>query len=117
MNARTMMLLGGALLLSSALSATADTAVKNLYQLRCTKCHGADGTGQGKIADLLDPKPANFTSAKWQASRTDAQIVDSITNGHESKQKLSKKMPYFGTRYSAVEIEALVTVVRGFKKP
>jgi mono/diheme cytochrome c family protein len=109
------LLLAPALTLAGALSAA--SAVQTLYQQRCAKCHGLDGDGHGKAAVLLDPKPTDFTSPAWQAKRVDAQIVDDITNGHDAKQHPSKKMPYFGTRYSRVEIEALVTVVRSFKKP
>jgi mono/diheme cytochrome c family protein len=115
MKTRATIILGAALALGSALAAGPTAAVSNLYQLRCAKCHGADGSGKGKLSDLLDPKPASFIDAAWQAKRSDAQIIDAITNGHAAKQKISKKMPFFGTRFSQVEIEALVSVVRGFK--
>ena len=117
MTTRTLILLAGALAFTAALQAATGGAVNSLYRMRCAKCHGADGSGNGKLSDLLDPKPASFIDAAWQSKRSDEQIVDAITNGHEAKQKVSKKMPRFGTRFSKVEIEALVSVVRAFQAP
>jgi len=89
-------------------SASADDLSKSqkvdasaLYQQHCAKCHGANGKG---IESL---QPPDFTDAKWQASRTDKEFIDSINNGKNI-------MPGFKDALSAAEVRALVKHVRAF---
>jgi mono/diheme cytochrome c family protein len=92
-------------------------AADQVYDGKCMKCHGANGDGKGKMADLLDPKPTDFTAADWQAKATDADITEAITNGGKSsKLKIGRKMPDFGAKLKADQIEALVKKVRSFAK-
>jgi mono/diheme cytochrome c family protein len=44
--------------------------VIGLYNRYCIRCHGVDGRGVWDIPDVPD-----FTNARWQASRTDADIA------------------------------------------
>lgn len=79
-----------------------------LYSAQCAKCHGADGKGLSSLPDIPD-----FTDAKWQTSRSDQQIADSINNG-------GRIMPGFKDTLSTADIQALVKQVRAFwsgKKP
>ena len=86
-----------------------------LYEKHCLKCHGASGKGDGKSAKLFDPKPNDFTEAKWQAKVTDDQIFDATKNGKNAKSiKVGKKMPEFSKKLKDDEITAVVKVVRGF---
>jgi mono/diheme cytochrome c family protein len=55
------------------------SAIAELFQKHCVKCHGADGTGS-QARDYL-PKIPDFTDPAWQARRTDRQIQSSILNG------------------------------------
>jgi hypothetical protein len=48
----------------------------SLYNRYCIRCHGVDGTGVWDIPDVPD-----FTNARWQACRTDHQLVRSILEG------------------------------------
>ena len=92
-------------------------AADKVYETKCLKCHGANGDGKGKAADLLDPKPTDFTAADWQAKRKDDEIVEIITNGGKStKIKVGKKMPAFAEKLKKEEIAALVKTVRSFAK-
>src|SRR5262245_12834157 len=50
--------------------------VASLYNNYCIRCHGVDGRGVWDIPDVPD-----FTSARWQASRTDAQLARLILEG------------------------------------
>jgi mono/diheme cytochrome c family protein len=75
--------------------------VNAIYDSKCVKCHLADGKG------LKTLSPPDFTDAKWQASRTDAQFIASINNGKDT-------MPGFKGAISAVDVKALVKKVRGY---
>ena len=74
-----------------------------VFASKCAGCHGADGAG------LLAGAP-DFTSAEWQASRSDADLHGSIKNGR------GKLMPAWGKQFSDEQIEGLVRHVRAFKK-
>lgn len=74
-----------------------------LYQQNCAKCHGADGKG----IPSLDPP--DFTDAAWQAKETDAEFIESITNG-------KGVMPGYKSSMSAAQIKAMVKHVRSFAK-
>jgi mono/diheme cytochrome c family protein len=80
-----------------------------LYQMRCAKCHGADGKGTEARPNL--PKIPDFTVAAWQQSRTDAQLTASILEGK------GVSMPAFGDRLDKGEARELVGHVRGFGPP
>ncbi len=47
-----------------------------LYNRYCIRCHGVDGRGVWDI-----PNIPNFTNARWQASRSDGQIVRIVLQG------------------------------------
>lgn len=80
---------------------TAAADVKVVYKEKCAKCHLEDGKG------LKTLSPPDFTDAKWQASRTDAQFIASINNGKET-------MPGFKGAIAPADVRALVKMVRGF---
>src|SRR5688500_12479218 len=45
-----------------------------MFASKCAMCHGADGSGNGRAAEMLNPKPRNYTDAAWQASVTDDEL-------------------------------------------
>jgi mono/diheme cytochrome c family protein len=62
-----------------------------LYNRSCIRCHGADGRGMWDIPKVLD-----FTDNRWQASRTDAEIVRVILEGGKGtpeQRRDSLKLP------------------------
>ena len=77
-----------------------------LFKQYCAKCHGEDGkasTPKGKQLMARD-----FTDAEFQAGKTDAKLIKTVTEGDED-------MPPFGKKLSKEEIEGLVkNDVRGF---
>ena len=81
----------------------------HLFKDRCEKCHGADGTGN-KIRSLLSAIP-DFTSAPWQAQRSDPQLLSSIVNGKGSG------MPPQRGKTGEDEVRSLVAYVRAFAPP
>ncbi len=62
-------------------NATATAAGKKLFIQMCAICHGNKGKGDGVASASLNPKPANFTSAKVQA-QTDGALFWKLTNGN-----------------------------------
>ena len=74
-----------------------------IFASKCAGCHGADGTGN------IDGTP-NFADAGWQASRSDADLTASITNGK------GKIMPAWSNKLSGEQIKGLVVYVRSLKK-
>ena len=73
------------------------------FNQRCTMCHGADGKGKDAA------HTPNFTDPQWQASKTDSELIDVLTNGND------RGMPAFGGTLSNQEITQIVRcMVRGF---
>lgn len=75
--------------------------VNAIYDSKCVKCHLADGKG------LKTLSPPDFTDAKWQASRTDAQFRASILNGKDT-------MPGFKGAIPPADVTALIKKVRAY---
>jgi mono/diheme cytochrome c family protein len=58
------------------------------YRQYCVGCHGAQGDGEGENAQWLDPKPRDFTTAKFKCRSTptgtlptDEDLFDTIGRG------------------------------------
>lgn len=81
----------------------------------CSTCHGPNGDANTPGAAALNPKPRNFTDAKWQASVDDAHIAKVIKEGGASVG-LSPTMAPWGAVLSDDDVKALVAKVRSFKK-
>lgn len=75
---------------------------KKLFEYHCSTCHGDDGKGTKRGIEL---KTQNLADAKWQASRKDEDILNSITNG-------KNKMPRWSEKLKPEEIQALAKYVR-----
>jgi mono/diheme cytochrome c family protein len=73
-------------------------------QQRCARCHDADGTGKSSRANLREIP--DFSSHKWQSSRSDAELLVSILDGKGSH------MPGFRGKISEDAARDLVAVVR-----
>ena len=53
---------------------------EKVAKINCVSCHGAKGKGDGAAAVALNPKPADWTSAKVQ-DETDGELFWKITTG------------------------------------
>jgi DMSO reductase family type II enzyme heme b subunit len=64
----TLLAQGGMLVSPRPAAAQAgDAAVgKRVYDVRCAGCHGAEGKGDGLAAELLIPRPRDFTGGKYK---------------------------------------------------
>ena len=78
----------------------------DLFLKKCAKCHGETGradTPKGKKLMAQD-----FTDPDFQQHKSDAQMIEAITNGTD------KDMPAFGKVLSPEEIRSLIPSVRSF---
>ena len=80
----------------------ASLANNPVYQQNCAKCHGKKGDGR------------TFAGPSLVAEKTTSVPADdlrtTITNGKH-------RMPKFGEKLSAADIDTLVTQIKGQKKP
>ena len=93
MNRTSALVLGALALLGAAMApalaaAQGDAAHgKVVYERKCALCHGVKGDGKGPAAELLDPKPRDFTSGVYKirtsANKTpsDQDLFNIITHG------------------------------------
>jgi mono/diheme cytochrome c family protein len=95
-----------ALILVSTGSVAADGPA--LYKDNCAKCHGDTGHADNWRGHLFFAR--NFTSPKWQAKMSDADILEEINEG-------PRIMPAFKDKLSEAEKQALIRVLRGFSAP
>jgi mono/diheme cytochrome c family protein len=74
----------------------------------CSKCHGEDGKAQTPKGKQLMAR--DMTDTEWQSSKSDADLIKTVTKGGED-------MPAFGKKLTKEQIETLVKDdVRGFGK-
>jgi len=94
--------------LGVALYASEEQYSSELFKKYCAKCHGDDGRAQTMKGKNV--KARNFTDAEWQADETDAELIESVTEGKD-------EMPPFGKKLTPEQIESLVkNDVRRFAK-
>ena len=70
-----------------------------LFKQYCAKCHGEDGKAQTPRGKKMNAR--NFTDAEWQQGESDAELIESVTEGKDD-------MPPFGKKLSKEQIESLV---------
>jgi len=71
---------------------------KELYERKCSRCHGDDGTLEKKGADNLQ-----------ESVLSDAALTRIITEG-------KKKMPAFGSKLSTEQIQAIAVYTKSLRK-
>jgi mono/diheme cytochrome c family protein len=94
-----------ALIVLTALPSTLLADGAAVYKAKCVACHGVDGSGNTTVGKNLKLRP--FSSAEVQKN-TDAELTKVITDG-------KGKMPAYGKKLTAEEIQSLVAVVRAMK--
>ena len=77
--------------------------IASLYNRYCIRCHGVDGRG---VWDM--PGVPDFTNARWQASRSDAQLARIILEGRGAV------MPPFRGTLTLEEAWAMARYLRTF---
>ncbi len=92
---------------ASAATPRPGATVVQAYRALCLECHDNDGRG-ASARDIL-PKIPDFTTAAWQASRTDAELSRSILEGK------GKSMPRMKEKLGKIDVSQVVAFVRGFR--
>ena len=93
-------------------------AGKLLYEANCTQCHGAEGDGQGVMAELLNPRPRDFRRAIYKIRRTpqgelpiDDDLFQIVSNGMPGTS-----MPSWRGLLSDAQIWQLVDYIETFSE-
>jgi mono/diheme cytochrome c family protein len=88
------------------------------FKGKCSRCHGLDGTGTGVDAVATDGlvRPANFTDAKYMASRTDGQLFYQIMMGGGERCAMPAFGPESDYAWTEDKIWHLVAFVRRFSE-
>lgn len=79
---------------------------KDIYQLKCSMCHAADGTADTPAGKAF--KAAAFSSPAVEKI-SDADRTTVVKNG-------KNKMPAFGDKLSAEQIKAVLAYIRTLEK-
>ncbi|MEN8168242.1 MAG: c-type cytochrome, partial [Pseudomonadota bacterium] len=93
---------------------------KDLYMLRCEVCHGEQGAGDGVAAELMYPKPRDFSLALFKYKTSpgtqlprDEDLFNTIKYG-----LTGTAMPGWGLKGSTLlsdeQIQSLIPVIKGF---
>jgi mono/diheme cytochrome c family protein len=88
---------------------------RQIFDRRCSVCHGASGRGDGPGSAALNPKPQSFSDLAWQSKVTDEEIGRAILGGGLAVGRTAG-MPSNPDLQSKPEvIRELVNLLRGFK--
>ncbi len=77
--------------------------------LACVECHGDKGDGNGRMANMFEPSPRNFTCSTLMTGLSDGQLFWIIKNG-----SIGTSMPAFD-KLSDEQIWQLTIYLRSFK--
>lgn len=91
-----------------------EAAAKEIYESRCSACHGVSGKGDGPGAAALTPKPRNFSDASWNKGMSDENLRKVIIYGGAAVGK-SPMMPASPDLDGKPEVvDGLIKKVRSF---
>lgn len=91
-------------------------AAAEIYQNRCTVCHGAGGKGDGDGSAALEPKPRDFTSQEWQDEVTDEHLSKIIVYGGAGVGKAPTMPANPDLDAKPAVVAELVKYIRGLAK-
>lgn len=81
------------------------------FAMRCAKCHGAEGAGDGVDTARFTPRPPNFQDPRWQAQVDDAWLIRIITEGG-ARVGRSAAMPPFADLRGDPRLHPLLSHLR-----
>jgi mono/diheme cytochrome c family protein len=79
---------------------------RQVFAGRCVVCHGSNADGQGQLAKMLSPKPANL-----RESRLDAAARNAIIRGGGASVGRSAAMPRWEAELSEDELRSVIAYV------
>ncbi len=81
-------------------------AGRALFVQRCATCHGEKADGQSKLAQMLNPKPANLL-----VSQLDSAARNRIVRNGGAAVGRSPVMPNWGTELTETELRDVIAYV------
>lgn len=89
---------------------------KELYELRCSVCHGEQGAGDGVAADRLYPRPRDFTLGlfKYKTSPGTMPVRDEDLFNTIKHGLTGTGMPGWSKLMSDAQIKSLIPVLKSF---
>jgi mono/diheme cytochrome c family protein len=100
---------------SVVLAAGNADAGKQLYQTRCSPCHGPDGKADTPTAKALTPKPRDHTDGAYMNALSTEHLTKVIKNGGAAVGKAPTMPPH--TDLNDQQIQDIVAFVRMLAKP
>ncbi len=88
-------------------SAAAPPSTEALFKQKCSKCHGADGSGDTSMGRIFNAP--DFTDGGWWAKHNSGEFVNAISRGR-------KNMPAFGKKLTRAQITSLAAYVQHFRR-
>jgi mono/diheme cytochrome c family protein len=72
------------------------------FERYCSSCHGVSGRGDGPVAELLSPRPADLTriAARRDGKFPDGEVAKFIDGRFDMSAHGSRDMPVWGDRLS-----------------
>src|SRR3954470_23516220 len=80
---------------------------REVYSANCGRCHGADGQGHTRMAEMVEPP--DMSDPAWQRARGSSRMIASVANGRG-------QMPAFRKKLSRQDIAAAVAYVRTLRR-
>ena len=87
-------------------------AGRALFVQRCATCHGERADGQSKLAQMLNPKPANLL-----VSRLDSAARNRIVRNGGAAVGRSPVMPNWGAELTETELRDVIAYVASIAPP
>jgi len=94
-----------------------EARINAIYQKRCSQCHGEEGDADSTTADLLYPKPRDFTFAqfKFKTTRADDEFPSDADLRKTIREGLpGTAMPGWKNMLSEAEIDGLILKIKQF---
>lgn len=87
---------------------------KQVWDTRCSTCHGATGMGNGPGAAALKAKPRSFNNSKWHSDTDDERIKKVIVGGGQSVGLSAEMAPNPDLESKPEVVGELVRIIRSF---
>jgi len=88
-------------------------AGSKLYKENCTKCHGAAGNGDGRLAKSMSTKPFSFQDRKHMSQMKDGYLYWRTVEGGEHSP-FKSKMPAYNNILTEEEVWQVLSYAHAF---
>jgi mono/diheme cytochrome c family protein len=87
---------------------------KQVWDAKCSTCHGPEGRGDGAAGAALDPKPRNFHDRAWQGRVKDDHLKKVIVEGGAAVNLSANMAANPELKDKPAVVDELVKKVRSF---